>query len=108
VSLRDRMRSDLMTAMKTKDRTRTTVLRSALAAIDNAGAVAGPTTSMGIIGYGDVARRDLDHPQELDVLEAEILERETAFDAYLRIEQHDAAETLREEIDVLRSYLDGD
>jgi len=97
-----------MTAMKAKDRTRTTVLRSALSAIDNAGSVAGPTTSMGIIGYGDVARRDLDRRQVLDVLEAEILERESAFDSYRMIEQHDAAETLREEIAVLRSYLDGD
>jgi uncharacterized protein YqeY len=104
-SIGERLRSDLMLAMRARDDARTRVLRSALAAIDNAGAVAAPTSSAGTIGYSDVPRRQLDPSTIRAVLEAEILEREAGIIEYQGVDRPDEAETLRAEIATLRSYL---
>jgi uncharacterized protein len=75
-SIGERLRSDLTLAMRDRDDARTRVLRSALAAIDNAGAVEAPAGTAGTIGYSDVPRRKLDPSTIRAVLEAEISERE--------------------------------
>jgi hypothetical protein len=106
VSIGDRLRSDLMAAMKAKDGARTRVLRSALAAIDNAGAVEAPAEVDAELGYGDVPRRPLDAATARALLEEEILEREVGVTEYLRVDRRDEAETLRAEIATLRTYLD--
>jgi uncharacterized protein YqeY len=104
--MRDRMRADLTRAMKSRDLNRVRALRSALAAIENAEAVDGPGHSEMIIGYGDVARRALGKDDLLDLIGAEIQEREASVDEYLRLGLSDRAGTLQREIDILREYLD--
>jgi uncharacterized protein len=104
-SIGERLRSDLMLAMRASDDARTRVLRSVLAAIDNAGAVEAPTSSAGTIGYSDVPRRQLDPSTIREVLEAEILEREAGIIEYQGVDRPDEAEILRAEIATLRSYL---
>lgn len=106
MSIGDRLRSDLMAAMKARDGARARVLRSALAAIDNAGAVEAPAQVVGDVGYGDVPRRPLDAAQARALLEEEILEREVGVTEYQRVNRPDEAETLRAEIATLRTYLD--
>jgi hypothetical protein len=101
----ERLRSDLMLAMRARDDARIRVLRSALAAIDNAGAVEAPTSSAGTVGYSDVPRRQLDPRTIRAVLEAEILEREAGIIEYQGVDRPDEADTLRAEIANLRSYL---
>lgn len=104
-SIGERMRSDLMLAMRARDDARTRVLRSALAAIDNAGAVEAPTSSAGTVGYSDVPRRELDLSTIREVLEAEIHEREAGIVEYQGVDRPDEAENLRVEVAILRSYL---
>ena len=106
VPIRDRLRSDLKSAMKTKDQMLMRVLRTAIAAIDNAEAVEGPTGAVGTIGYGDVPRRHLEPPKAVEILEAEIHERETGSAEYRRVGRADAAETLQAEISILRLYVE--
>jgi hypothetical protein len=74
--IRDRLRSDLTTAMKTGDQIRVRVLRSALTSIENTAAVPAPRTAEGIVGYADVSRLALDRARVVEVLEAEVRERE--------------------------------
>lgn len=103
--MRDRLRSDLTRAMKARDQVRVMVLRSALAAIGNAEAVEVVATSEATIGSGDVRRKTLTGEQLVAVLHSEIQEREESVGEYERGEQHDRAEILRQEIEILRSYL---
>ncbi len=99
------MRSDLTRAMKARVQTRIRVLRSALGAIDNAGAVEVVEKWDVTTGYGDVARRSLTEEQVAGVLHDEIGEREMSVTEYERVGRPDLAETLRQEIEILRSYL---
>ena len=107
------MRADLTTAMKSRDRATVSVLRSALAAIDNAEAVAvdqsAPTTSLsehvaGVAGPSEVARRELTDADIATILTREITERETAATDYVNVGQAAVAQELRAEADLLRRY----
>lgn len=105
--MRDQMRADLTRAMKERDRARVTVLRSVLGAIENAEAVEGVSSSEGIVGYGDVARRSLEPAAVVAIVEGEIAEREEHVAGYASIGQTDRAEMLRVEVEILRGYVDG-
>jgi hypothetical protein len=80
---RDTLGEALLIARKGRDSTRVSALRSALSAIDNAGAVhAAPQTTGGTIasavvglGAAEVARRDLSDTEIRELLRAEIDER---------------------------------
>jgi hypothetical protein len=115
-TLRDRMRHALPAAMKARDMTAVAALRSALAAIDNAEAVDAsfaPTVDMAAeiansavgLGAGDVQRRTLSGAQMTGIVRSEITDRRTAAADYERAGQHDRAERLRGEADVLDSHL---
>lgn len=52
--IRDRLRSDLTRAMRNREQARVTVIRTVLAAIDNAEAVEIAETGQGTVGYADV------------------------------------------------------
>ncbi len=104
--MRDLLRSDLRTALKAQDRVLTRVLRSVISAMENAEAVEAPAASTGTIGYGDVDRRRLEPGREVELIEAEILERETGLAEYQRVGQIDAAAVLQVEISILRRYLE--
>ena len=89
---RTRLRDALLSARKDRDATRTSALRSALSAIDNAET---PTTSTsrrrragtiagGVVGLGasEVARRQLSDEQIRELISAEVDGRLTAADEF--------------------------
>jgi uncharacterized protein YqeY len=113
-SLRERLRTALPAAMKDRDRTAMAALRAALAAIDNAEAVApedGAHGSLAIeavpIGAGatEVARRALSDQEVEEIVRTEVDERETAAVDYERAGYPDRAEQLRDEARTLATHL---
>ena len=123
--LRERLRRALLVAMKARDRLAVAALRSALVAIDNAGAVdpprpppdrgpgarrqrrqaselAGRSWCRG--GRGGAARP---HPGPMEgIVRAEVADRVAAALGYERAGQLELAERLRGEANVLTSFLD--
>jgi uncharacterized protein YqeY len=119
------LRSALLAARKARDSVRVAALRSALSAIDNAGAVptatlgtATPadrdlaTTSSGTIagaavglGAAEVARRELSDAQIRSLLRAEVDDRLTAAEQVTAGGHAERATTLRAEAAVLADLL---
>jgi uncharacterized protein len=103
--------------MKARDQAAVTALRSALAAIENAEAVAPlapQDQSSGVIaaavtglGAGEAARRDLSERQIADIVLAEVTDRRAAAAEYELAGQVDAAARLRSEADALMAHLRG-
>jgi uncharacterized protein YqeY len=112
-----RLRGDLTAALKAGDSVTVTALRSALSALDNAGAVEVPAAQVGGtervagatpgVGSTEIARRELSDGDVLAILREQIEEHSHAADGYARIGRTDIAERLRSEAEVLRSYLSG-
>jgi uncharacterized protein YqeY len=114
VSLRERLRAALPTAMKARDRTAVSALRSTLSAIDNAEGVARPAGAdrglaieQSAVGVGamEVARRELTDDDVEQIVRAEIDEREAAAAGYAQSGRTEQAEKLRAEAAVLTSLL---
>jgi hypothetical protein len=115
-ALRARLRRALTDAMKQRDRTAVTALRTALSAIDNSEAVARPEPPSDVgsgaiagavhgVGRSEVLRRDLTEGEILDVVVDQIEERDRAANEYERMGQLDHANLLRDEAAVLRSHI---
>ncbi|HEX4984082.1 MAG TPA: hypothetical protein VFV63_20430 [Ilumatobacteraceae bacterium] len=115
-ALRDRLRGALTDAMKQRDRTAVTALRTALSAIDNSEAVARPEPPSAVgsgaiagavhgVGRSEAVRRHLTEGEILDVVIEQIDERDHAADEYERMGQLDRANLLRDEAAVLRSHV---
>jgi uncharacterized protein YqeY len=113
-TLRQRLREALRTAMKSGDRRMVGVLRSTLAAIDNAEAVevTGPVGSGLAIeqspagaGAADVARRTLTEAQVEQIVHAEAEAREAAARDYDTAGRSERAEQLRVEAGILLTHL---
>ena len=106
-SIAERMRTDLVAALKAGDGARTSALRIALAALANAEAVdpSGPTVATGLAG--DVARRAL---TDADVVALLAAERDDLRDqaAALRARGPDEADDLDDRAAVLAVYLPTD
>jgi uncharacterized protein len=115
--LRDRLRDGLPAAIKARDGVAVAALRSALAAIGNAEAVAPPPDSPAeathaqlagtVVGVGaaEAERRALSEAEVEEIARAEVDERRTAADAYERAGRPEVARRLRAEADVLGGYL---
>jgi uncharacterized protein YqeY len=114
--VRTRLRADLVAAMKARRPEVVGVLRSAVAALDNAEAVesAGPATdpssvhvagSRAGVGSTEASRRRLTDADIASVLRGEVDARITEAERYDDHGQHDAAARLRREAEVLRGYL---
>lgn len=110
--MKTQLRGDLRTAMKDRNALAARVLRSLVAALDNAEA---PTTPAGqaamtqhafASGSAEVERLRLDREQVRGILLAELQERERAASEFARLELPDRASVLREEADVIRPYLE--
>jgi uncharacterized protein YqeY len=111
-----RLRRDLTAALKARDSVTVAALRSALAAVDNAGAVELPAsrvvgatehvagTTAGV-GSTDAARRELSEHDVRAILRSQVEEHRLAADQYARVGQHDVAERRRTEAAVLAAYL---
>ena len=113
-SLEQRLRRALPAAMKARDRAEVEVLRTTLAAIANAEAVAAPDapTDGGVIagariglGSGEAARRDLSDADVAAIVQAEIDERLAAAGEYAANGRDDEAERLRTEAGALQAHL---
>lgn len=106
-----RLRQALPEAMKRRDRTAVTALRTTLAAIDNAGAIevaetrltgAGPIAGARVgLGATEAIRRDLDDEAVAAIVAAEIHDRRRMADALAAAGQANHAATLRAEADAL-------
>lgn len=116
MSLRLRMRQALPEAMRARDKVRVNALRTTLAALDNAEAVAvdeadlrGGALECSPVGAGttEAVRRELSEPDVVGVVRAEVAERLEAA-AQLTTPAHaDRAARLRAEAAVLLGLLDG-
>ncbi|RIQ18811.1 GatB/YqeY domain-containing protein [Jiangella rhizosphaerae] len=115
-ALRAALRADLVAAMKARRPEIVSVLRTALAAVDNAEAVdlTGPApavTSEHVagahvgLGAADVRRRELSGDDVRAILRAQVTERRTEAGRYDAHGRHEAADRLRREADALASYL---
>lgn len=106
-----RLRADLVAAMKEKRTVEAKVLRTLLAAIDNAEA---PAVDPGakpmdrhdfVSGSAEVQRRLLTKTRVREALLAEVQERESAAGEMERVQQTERAEALRAEALLVRRYL---
>jgi uncharacterized protein YqeY len=101
--------------MKARDHVALAALRSALAAIDNAEAVARPRAPEprgGVIakaaaglGAGEAVRLELSDSQITDIVRAEVADRRLAATGYERAGRPDDAARLMAEADVLMAHL---
>src|SRR5690349_24508009 len=116
---RDRLHRALRDAMRTRDSVAASALRSALAALDNAGAVppapapaaaSGPHFAGAVVGLGaaEVPRRGLAAGEAERIVRAEIAEREAAAAGYEGAGRGEQARRLRREARILASVLDRD
>ncbi len=114
--LRARLRADLVQAMRERRSEVVSALRTAIAAIDNAEAVApsdtpAPPTSEHIagahagVGTADAPRRELSPDDARTLLLHQITERVTEADRYEEHDQADAAQRLRREAEALQVYV---
>ena len=117
--LRARLQRDLTAAMKERDLDAVAALRTALAAIGNAEAVAAPAagpaaTSEHIAGARsglratEAARRELGASDLYAILRGQIAEHTRDADRYGALSQAEAAERLRQQARVLAAYLPPD
>ena len=113
---KERLSADLKVALKERRTEVVSLLRTTMAAIDNAGAVdaAGEDPSLlgGAIagarlgtGSTEIRRRELTGEEIQLILQSEIDERTAAADRYAALERSDIADRLRWEADLLASYV---
>ncbi len=117
ITLRARLRADLKQAMLAREADVTATLRSALAALDNAEAVAvsdAPATATSEhvagtlvgLGVGEISRRQLSLGDAHAVLAAEIAERQDGADELDRAGRANDAARLRRQAATLQRYVD--
>ncbi|HYW25573.1 MAG TPA: hypothetical protein VE953_15495 [Terriglobales bacterium] len=111
------LRRDLTNAIRTRDAVAASALRAALAAIENAEAVAAPETRISgtgpspvagaLVGLGaaEVPRRELTEAEVEEIVRGEVADLLAAAGEYAHRGQHARAEQLRAEAAVLSRYL---
>ncbi len=111
--LTDRMREALRTAVKSRDKVAASALRSALAAIDNAGAIELPAARRGLaieesplgLGAAEAERRTLTEADVARIVRAEIADRDRAAAEYQQAGHDERATRLLAEANVLRDLV---
>ena len=115
-ALKGALRRDLTAAMKEHDRGTATVLRTALAALDNAEAVTVPANGKVAatahvagagsgVGSTEAGRRSVTGDEAREVLRGLIAEQSGEADRYDTLGQAATAQRLRAQAGVLRKYL---
>ena len=117
-SVPDRLQAALRLALKQRDTTAISVLRSALAAIGNAEALPAPAAQSGggqyvagsIAGLGaaEASRHVLTEAEIARIVRTEIAERRAAAARYEQAGHADRADRLRREADALAVVVSGD
>jgi uncharacterized protein YqeY len=117
--IESRLRDALKQSMRARDKAAVSALRTALAAIDNAGAVEvadAPASLSGDehvagsrlgVGAAEAGRRELTEGDLEALVRAEVTERETTATEYERHGEHGRAAGLRHEASVLAGVLAG-
>ena len=109
--MKARLRADLLGAMKDRNQLDARVIRSLVAAIDNAEAPALPGDRGSAVSHAfatrsaEVERLWLSWPQVREILAAEFQERERAAAGFDGLGRQDHAESLRAEARVIQRYL---
>lgn len=105
--LEERLKADLRQALRTRDRAAVAVLRTAVAAIDNASSVGLPTESRTKVAgkAPDVPRRELTEEEIVEILRREVEELGTGIAAAHRHGSVDRASELQARRDVLAAYI---
>ena len=107
-ALKERLRADLKAAMQAKATDEVRLLRTLIAALDNAEAVAEPPKRFGSRQFGDpsgeVARREIGALALDALLNAEIDARLAAAEDYDRHKQDAEATRLRQEAELIARY----
>ncbi|MBO9517685.1 MAG: GatB/YqeY domain-containing protein [Porphyrobacter sp.] len=107
--LKQVMRTDLKAAMQAKASEEARLLRTLIAALDNAEAVPGLQDNTGSRAFGDpsgeVARLDLDYSATQALLAKEVQERLSAAQEYEGLGREDQATRLRGEAQLITRYL---
>jgi len=106
------LREALRAALKSRDKVAASALRSALAAIENAGAIDVPAARRGQAieesplgpGAAEAERRALTEADVARIVRAEIADRDLAAVAYQQAGHVERAARLRAEADVLRGH----
>jgi len=111
-----RLRAALKEAMKSRDVIATSAIRSALGAIDNAGSVGANNRDLPVgsghiagsiqgLGAGDVPRREMNDGQIIEIVRAELRDRNRSSEEYRGMGRMEEAARLRSECEVLLSLL---
>ncbi|MFD4430567.1 hypothetical protein [Nocardia sp. NPDC058497] len=111
-ALRERLRAALKPAIRARDRSAISALRSALGAIDNAEAIDAAEVKAGALedsavglGAAEARRRDLTEADIADIVRREIGERRDAAAEYDRLGATDRRDSLTVEADTLAALL---
>gem|GEM_PF-1676359 len=104
--VRARLKAGLTTAMKTRQSAIVSILRTVLAAIDNAAAVELPPNFVPVMGQSnDVPRKVLTETQMRDIVRNEIAALQSASAEYEQLGKTEEADTLRIQAAALSEYL---
>lgn len=103
----ERLKADLLRAMKARDIVRVSTLRTMLSALDNATAVEVDPSFVPLQGVTpDVPRRELSEADQLDLLRVEAVQRRKAALHYETLGKQDEATRLWAEVAVFADYVD--
>lgn len=107
VSIPARLREDLAIALRSQNRIEASMIRTLMAAIDNAEAIEASTTSDPKIGLDhDQPRRDLTTDDVTRIVEGERDELAEAVDHYRQLGLTDQVEELETRLRIVNRYLD--
>ena len=104
------LRAALQDALRERDEPAGSALRSAIAALDNAGAIDSDEHAGAIeaaasgVGAAEVPRRELTDHEVQYLLAAEVDQREATAASYERLGEHERAHRLRDEADTLTPW----
>ena len=115
--IHQRLKTELLTAMRARDAVATSALRSAIAALGNAEAVAPPAASPATgdahvagsvagLGAAEAERRPLTEDDIVAIIEAEVSERRVAALQYESVGDTERSRRLRREADIIASMID--
>jgi uncharacterized protein YqeY len=104
--IRKRMKADLTEAIKARQRSKVTALRSVLAAIDNAEAIEAGDRPQPVVGRSnDVPRKELNEDDIRDIVQREIVDYQSSIAQYEQLGKEAEGNQLRERLEIIAHYL---